>query len=192
MSLLYVTEKYKNILDKESLDSHNTELQLSLLTEDSRKLAVQKNGCMLKHIKEQTQEICDLAVQQTFYAIQYAQPEFQTEDMIRKAILQNGYALQLIKIQTPEICKLAVKQNGLVLQYVKEQTPELCELAVKQNGYALIHVRNQTEDICIHAVQQNGLALRFVKEQTERILYFSCSTKWFYFTICTKPNRRDM
>ena len=81
---------------------------------------VQKNGYSLQYVKEQTEEMCLLAVQ------------------------CNGSALQYVKEQTEEMCRLAVQQNGYALQYVKEQTEEMCRLAVQQNGYALQYVKEQT------------------------------------------------
>jgi len=63
---------------------------------------VQLNGMALRHIRDQTPEICLAAVQ------------------------QNGLALRCVTDQTPEICMAAVKQHGRALQYVRDQTPEIC------------------------------------------------------------------
>jgi exosome complex RNA-binding protein Rrp4 len=69
----------------------------------------------------------------------------QTDEICRIAVAQNGYALQHAKEQTDEICKLAVAQNGCALQFVKEQTEGICEIAVAQNGSALQYVKEQTD-----------------------------------------------
>ena len=89
-----------------------------------------KDGYALQFVKEQTEEICKLAVQQDCNALEY------------------------VKEQTEELCKLSVQQNGNALEYVKEQTEEICKLAVQQNGYALYYVKEQTYEIYKLAVQQ--------------------------------------
>ena len=73
----------------------------------------------LRHVKEQTLEICLAAVN------------------------QDGYALEFVKEQTPEICLVAVNQDGYTLQFVKEQTPEICLAAVKQNLEAFKYVNQK-------------------------------------------------
>ena len=46
----------------------------------------------------------------------------QTEELCKLAVQQSGYSLQFVKNQTEEICKLAVLQNGYgyALQYVED------------------------------------------------------------------------
>ena len=58
---------------------------------------VTHNGYALKHIKEQTPEVCLAAVK------------------------QNGWTLQCVQEQTPEICIAAVKQIGYVLKFVEDR-----------------------------------------------------------------------
>ena len=55
---------------------------------------------------------------QLFYALYYAKE--QTEEICKLAIQQNGLALMHVKEQTEELCNLAVRQDGCVLQYVAE------------------------------------------------------------------------
>lgn len=62
--------------------------------------AVKKNGFMLKHIENQTEEIC------------------------LEAVKKYGLAMQFVKNQTDKICLEAVKTNGWALQFVRNQTPE--------------------------------------------------------------------
>ncbi len=57
---------------------------------------IKRNGLFLQHMKEQTDEICLIAVN------------------------NDGLALKYVKEQTEEICTEAVKENGLAIQYVKE------------------------------------------------------------------------
>ena len=128
---------------------------------------VQKNGYALKFIKEQTEEMCRLAVQQHGYALKFIKE--QTEEMCRLAVQQNGYALKFIKEQTEEMCRLAVQQDGNALLNVKEPSEELCRLAVQQNGHALLYVKEPSEEVCRLAVQQNGWAIQYMKEPSEEV-----------------------
>jgi hypothetical protein len=42
----------------------------------------------------------------------------QTEEVCKLAVQHNGHALRYVKEQTEEVCKLAVQHNGDALQYV--------------------------------------------------------------------------
>ena len=130
-------------------------------------LYVKDKQFILRYIDNQTDEICELAIQQHYYALHYIKN--QTSLLSKIAVQQNGLALRYVKEQTEEICKFAVQRNGLALQYVKEQTEEICKLAVQQNGLALKYVQNQTDEICILAVQQSGLAFAYVQNKTDEI-----------------------
>ncbi len=83
----------------------------------------------------------------------------QTRELCLAAVRQDGLALQYIRKQTHEICLEAVKQNGLALQYVHKQTKEICLTAVKQNRYALMFVNVENPDIypdiCVEALKQD-------------------------------------
>jgi len=58
---------------------------------------VEENGWVLEYVKNQTPEICLVAVK------------------------HKGYALQFVKEQTPEICFIAIKQDKDVQQFVREE-----------------------------------------------------------------------
>jgi phosphoribosyl-ATP pyrophosphohydrolase len=103
---------------------------------------VQKNGNLLKYVKEQTTDICLAAVQ------------------------QNGWALEYVKEETPEICIAAVKQNGSAFFLVKNQTPEICMVAVKSGcAMMLSTVKEQTLEICIAAVQNDREEILYIKNK---------------------------
>ena len=78
---------------------------------------INKNGVNLQYIKEQSEEMCKLAV------------------------CQNGYALQYVIVQTEEICKLAICKNGDALQFVNDQTKEICDFAVSHDARARRYIR---------------------------------------------------
>ena len=136
-------------------------------TDDICILAVKRDGSALKYVHKQTEDICKLAVQGNGFMLKYVKE--QTNDICTIAVRQYCHALEFVKLQTPELCKLAIQGNGSALQYVKEQTEELCNMAIQQNGLALKYVTNQNEELCILAVQRDVRALKYVKEQTDKI-----------------------
>lgn len=84
---------------------------------------LQKDSRVLKHIKNQTDELCKTAIKQNGYCIRYVTN--QTKELCMLAVQQNGMALQYVLIHTKEICEAAVEQNSLALEYVKHQIPDL-------------------------------------------------------------------
>ena len=129
---------------------------------------IPKDGEALEYVKNQTPEICELAIQQCGWALKYVKPNLLTYKLCKIAVKQNGWALKhieqpsdvLSRAQIEKLCKLAVKQNGYALEYVKEQTNELCILAVQQNGHALGYVKKQfkTDEmckLCRHSLKNN-------------------------------------
>ena len=144
----------------------NDEFWISLL---------KRSGTLLEYIKNQTPELCVLALEQNALALLYVKEEFLTEEICVLAVKKYGRMLQLIKqeFQTENICNAAVQQNGHALEFVKDelQTDELCMLAVKQNGWALQYAKNQTADLCIAAVQQISEAIMYVDCQYEDAVY---------------------
>ncbi len=140
---------------------------------------VENNGEIIQYLKYQTEELCEIAVQQSGWALYYVKIP-QTERMCELAVQQNGWALKYVKIpQTERMCELAVQQDGYALEFVKiPQTERMCELAVQRNGCALEFVKiPQTERMCELAVQENSWALPYVKiPQTERMC--ELARKW--------------
>ncbi len=125
-------------------------------------LAVRKNGTNIRYVKEQTPELCMEAVKQGGLSLKYVKD--QTPELCMVAVKRDGYNIQYVKEQTPELCMEAVKQKGRYLQYVKDQTPELCLLAVRKNGNNLKYVKNQTYDICAEALKNNPDAYEHIKD----------------------------
>ena len=136
-------------------------------TEEICILAVQQNSEALECVKNQTDAICILAVQQCGSALEYV--EKQTNKICVAAVQQDSEALQYVEKQTDKICELAVKQNGRALKYVKNQTPKICELAVKQDGWALQYVKNRTREICEMAIQQDRSVMEIASKEYETI-----------------------
>jgi len=144
------------------------------------------NGCTLKYVTHQTEELCRLAVQQDGLALKFVLE--QTEELCRLAVHQDGRALKYVRHQTEKLCRLAVQQDGLALEFVQKQTDELCRLAVQQNGWALKYVRHQTEKMCRLAVQQDGRVLQYVKKQTVKLCRLAVQQNRMALEFVLVPN----
>jgi hypothetical protein len=63
------------------------------------------------------EEVCN-TIKSAGYALRYVRN--QTEEICKLAVQDDGEALQYVHNQTEEICKLAVQQNGDALKYVSD------------------------------------------------------------------------
>ena len=138
-------------------------------------MEVQQNGCALGFVKNQTPELCILAVQQT------------------------GWALKYVKKQTDSICKEAVKKSGRALQYVENQTNEICKLAVQCDGNALEFVINQNDEIRKLAIQQNRFASKYAKKIRLLCINYVLSIHFLYIVkklkiaiVCVSLNKKHI
>ena len=133
---------------------------------------------ILKYIKNQTDKICELAVQYNGLELEFAQ--IKTDNIYQLAVQQNGLSLEFIPNKTKNICLAAVKNNGLAIQYIPEI---LCleynvyPLAVQQNGSSIKYINQQNKKICKLAVKQNGMALEYINKEfkTDTINYIAVS-----------------
>ena len=136
-----IHDAIKLYIDMQNI-SHKQELKSRFSEPSSKELAeLAKNPLYLKHIKNQTPEICLCAVH------------------------NNGNALEFAKYQTPQICAEAIRNNPMAIRFVHNQTEDLCMQAVKRDGLALKHVRQPSLEVCKVAVQKNIRAVNFVPQQ---------------------------
>ena len=81
---------------------------------------VQKDGYAIRHIKEQTPELCLAAVKQEGYAIRHITNK--THEICLEAVKQDSYALDYTN---PEFKFLFNKEyKGLTLNEIKDLVPE--------------------------------------------------------------------
>ena len=115
-------------------------------------LIINKN--IFKYIKNQTEEICKIAVEKDGLLLQFV--KIQTEEIIKKAVKQNGFSFvfALLKYKTIEMCKMIVNINSDALLYVNDQTSEIIEIAINKNLNALKYVKNKTKELCELAINK--------------------------------------
>jgi len=104
----------------------------------------------------------------------------QTENICNAAIDFCPSSLQFVKTQTYSICMRAVKLDGMALQFVHKKTGNICMEAVKQNGYSLYYVDENISNynnICEIAVKNCSVCLKLCKIQTEFLCRLALSKK---------------
>lgn len=159
----------KSLLDLiEKEDSFFT--RVSPLTHENILLALERNGLVLKYLKNPTSEMITLALKQNGMALQYV--ENQTEEYCQLAVKQCGRALQFVENQTESICRLAIEKYAPSFLYVKKQNETLSLLAIQKDARVFRMVKTQTFRLCQEAIRQNGLLLEYVWEsfQTEELI----------------------
>ena len=150
------------------------------------------NGMELQFVKNQTTELCEMAINQDWRALQYVID--QTEKLCLLAIWQNGYAIKHVKHQTKTLCVAAILKQPHALKYVKNKTYELCMIALCKDGNTLQYIDwlpldemymiaissnpmalkyilsiHQTDVLCRIAVMGEGMALEYVANKTKLI-----------------------
>lgn len=75
----------------------------------------------------------------------------QTEDLCLLAVRQQGTAIRHIHNQTPKICLAAIKQNPLVLGFIKNKSYSVCIANLMRTPHALYYLNKvyneKTNDI---------------------------------------------
>lgn len=102
---------------------------------------IRENPFGIKGIKKQTKKLCLEAINVNWMTLKYVIN--QTDDIINIALNRSIYALQCVNKQTHEMCKNAVKQNWRTLEFVREQTDEIVILALSQNKNAIMFVNKE-------------------------------------------------
>jgi ribosomal protein L24E len=150
--------------------------------------SVKLNGLNLSDVKNQTPEICLLAVSNDGRALLFVKN--QTDEIALAAVKQQGYALERVKNQTPEIALAAVIENGLALQFVKNETRELVLAAINNDADAVYFVSNVTDEIALAAVTRKGALLQIIINQTEEIALAAVSQDGHALQFVTNKTER--
>jgi hypothetical protein len=137
---------------------------------------LKKKGLALQHIPKnlQTKEMCENALENDVYAVEYMNQDFLTEDMAIKVVKKYGYLIRHIHNKTDKINMEAIKNHPKSLSYINNQTEELCLTAVDLDYTTLLYVIKQTPEICFHAVRKHFTAMVHVNLQDEIAIKVCC------------------
>jgi hypothetical protein len=168
------------------------------------------DGCALRYVTYQLDEMCITALNQNPDAIQYVWN--QTKELWKLALKSDSSTLIFLEknykhywelcyfvveidpmtiflidnyFNYPDIVLLAIKRDLKILERIK-QTNEICIEVVKYNGLALKYIEKKTEELSLYAVNQNGLALEYIDHQTERICDDAVRNNVFAFKFVQK------
>jgi hypothetical protein len=89
----------------------------------------------------------------------------QTEELCFIALGHNLGAIEYINNPTKKMTDMAIKRNYRLLPLIKNQTDEMCMEVVQKDGNMLKHVVNPTHKICKAAVENNCTAMQYVKKE---------------------------
>lgn len=135
----------------------------------------------LKHIDEQTPEMCLVAVRCCGKALEYV--KVQTPEICLAAVTAAPEALEFVdesiftnKSDLLEIQKIAIRKNPYAIQYCSDQTPELCELSVSLLGRAVTCIKTVSHDLAIAAIRQDPCTIMVFKNPTEDLCMTAVST----------------
>jgi hypothetical protein len=161
----------------EGVPPRPTKAQLDAMTPLER---VTYDGEYLKHVVEQTPEICIAACSENSDALYYVKE--QTLEICLAAFRRlatewgscvlnvTGRLLAVVKDQTPEICFAAMAIDLRAFRAVREPTPEVALAAVKRCGMMLNYMKYKyrTFDVCVAACYHNVDAMRCVPPHMAR------------------------
>ena len=159
--------------------------------DDIIKMALEKDGRMLKYVENKTKEYCEIAVAQNGMALEYVDECFQDEDLCLLAILDDYRSIQYVKNKTDRLVLLAIKRNVDSLKYLGEISDELVDKILKEVGYnwcgvypyyysvgyaitrflverdgmILEKIDSPSKTVCEEAVKQNPMALKFCRNK---------------------------
>ena len=110
-------------------------------TEDLVLPCLEKNGFVIRHIKNPTDKMNFCAVKCRPRSIQY------------------------IKNQTDKLSMFAFNLDNSILYSLSNQTPEICMAAVQKNHLAMVDVKNQELTLCMHCTILNPKSTVYIKNQ---------------------------
>lgn len=132
------------------------------------------DGMLLKKIqkKQQTPEMCKVAIHQNPNALQYASKKCIDINICLDAVKRNGKLFIHVpdNFKTEEMCLLAVKTDSTLIENVpaKLRTKEICMISITDK---LENLRYSTQELICEMLNKDGLLLKLIpkKEQTVEI-----------------------
>lgn len=134
-------------------------------------IAVSKNGCLIRHVIQQTKELCLAAVNQTGIALQYVAPLLKTFDICYAAVMQNEEALLYCGKHKTPLTHLAVGRNPKAIQYTTNPSEELCLSVVEREPSLLQYITDPSPKVIDTALSVDSNAIKYYKplRRSERL-----------------------
>ena len=145
---------------------------------------LKKDGMLLKKIpkKEQTIDICKMAIRQNPLALQFVSRKCLDSKMCLAAVKKDGQAFRYVPSQfiTRKMCELAVEADPELLNNVPEnfRTLRICINAIKKDVSTLSYVSREKR----YELFDNNTEIDLIKKVVEH------NSKWLMYM----PNRPDV
>ena len=158
---------------------------------------IRQNPFDIQYITDPSYETCVSAITSTIpslispaNAIYYIKD--QTPELCKMAITIEPTAIQFIKYQTHELCILAVSNNGLTLKYIDNKTYDVCRAAILSDFNALQYISEPSHELCELAISISWKAIRHIsreyQEKYSDLLEKSCLIKPKSIKYICNPN----
>lgn len=141
------------------------------------KKVVNYYGRNICYIKNQTEELCKLAILQCSDAIKDIRQENLTEEICELAIEKDVKLISWIpeKFQTEKICQIVFDRDPSLIRDIKNQKPEYCKKAIESSSLNqvcttlnCIRKMYQTEEVCRLAVEKDYSTVGYIKDRELR------------------------
>lgn len=136
------------------------------------KHSIKHNVEHLQSIKQQTIELCKMAINKSWLAIKWIAPHYLTSQLCYLVVKKYWQSLQYIPKEwhTQELYQIACQQNGTAIQYIDSQTIELCHLAIKTSYIAIKYIKNPTIELYQVAYNRNKRALKYIPDNYQQLI----------------------
>jgi len=129
---------------------------------------VRRNPMSLEHIRNQTHEMCRIAVSQYPPAIQYVTNK--TDDLIELALKKEGKCLMYILRKEERWCVMAVEQDEKSIMHIDYPSEQVAWIALKRDPATIIHVTDQTPEMVDYCLGKNPLLYVHIKQPSNEML----------------------
>lgn len=181
----YLPEKYKNEKIYKEIIRSNVHIlkHLKETSEELLNLAVETDGEALKYIPMylRTEKLCKKAIENNVNAIRYFPSSLLDQATIEKSIRQNPHLISLIpkEKRNRKICRLAVLMDGNTIQYAPSPSFGLSKVAIQSNPKSIEHIPINflNEETCIEVLVKDGMLLEFIPDflMTKKIIEIALS-----------------
>ena len=136
---------------------------------------LKKDGMVLEHVKDKTQEHCNIALNNNIDAIKFVPEEYQTIEMGWKALLNNINNIAYIKKQTKQMGTYVINKDGGLLSHVKHKTSDMCMDAVMKNPWSIMDIEDdlKTDDILLAAISVDPSVINSIKYKSDTFYMLS-------------------
>jgi hypothetical protein len=142
-------------------------------------VAISHNGMLLSHIKNQSLELCQLAVMQNYKSFHHA--KFRDVEMCEHVVSKDANIIKNIEVEymTENVCKAAVTQLHTILKFIpnEKQTLEICQIAFDGNFRSFQYCYFKTDQMIRDALSKNGMLLEFVPKEKQTLEYCQIAMK---------------